>query len=156
MRPGGRFSKCNKTLHSSPLFRIIQLLPNSSITFEKFSKKKMVLNVFPISIFHNTWVVALLFCWTISSKYPYGVRYRYEMVGYETEITKTAFRRCGSGNSGINPASYQITSQLTNRLSQRNSLILPTRQKLANCTKHIFCSIRQGACDALLPVFQKQ
>ena len=86
----------------------------------------------------------------------YGVRYRYEMVGYETEITKTAFRRCGSGNSGINPASYQITSQLTNRLSQRNSLILPTRQKLANCNKHIFRSIRQGACSALLPVFQRQ
>ena len=93
----------------------------------------MVWNVFPISIFHNTWVVALLFCWTISSEYPFGGRYRYEMVGYETEITKTAFRRCGSGNSGINPASYQITSQLTNRLSQRNSLILPTRQKYQIC-----------------------
>ena len=34
----------------------------------------------------------------------------------------------GSGDSGIHPASYQITSQLTNRLSQHNSLIVTIRQ----------------------------
>ena len=68
----------------------------------------------------------------------------YDMVGDQTEITKTVFRLSGSGDSGIHPASYQITSQLTNRLSQHNSLILSDK------LRHIcnFSSITRGAIIA--------
>ena len=65
----------------------------------------------------------------------------YEMVGeQETEITKTAFRR--SGNPGIKPPNYQITSQLTNHnvtvwyhQTIKASLIIFAKHFLSNRTR---------------------
>ena len=64
----------------------------------------------------------------------------YEIVEDQTEITKTVLRLSGSADSGVHPASYQITSQLTNGLPQYNSL------KLSNKLRHIcnFSNIRRG------------